>query len=207
MKKFKILGIIAIIAMAANFFLNFEDGWSSFLEGYHEGARTYKSVPDNLYRVSLEVKPMESIANDSIFNQVAGQKVPYWTSEITTYTQPSLWITLVMIISALSMFAFIIGFYLFVRFLLEVSKRNVFCEANVWRIRFFVYSYTAIVISMELFAWIAGGAAIAQTQIPGYQIIDHAEASPEWTPVIMMIILAECFAIGVKMKEEQDLTI
>ena len=207
MKKFKILGIIAIIAMAANFFLNFEDGWSSFLEGYHEGARTYKSVPDNLYRVSLEVKPLESIANDSIFNQVAGQKVPYWTSEITTYTQPSLWITLVMIISALSMFAFIIGFYLFVRFLLEVSKRNVFCEANVWRIRFLVYSYTAIVISMELFAWIAGGAAIAQTQIPGYQIIDHAEASPEWTPVIMMIILAECFAIGVKMKEEQDLTI
>jgi hypothetical protein len=207
MKKFKILGIIAIIAMAANFFLNFEDGWSSFLEGYHEGARTYKSVPDNLYRVSLEVKPLESIANDSIFNQVAGQKVPYWTSEITTYTQPSLWITLVMIISALSMFAFIIGFYLFVRFLLEVSKRNVFCEANVWRIRFFVYSYTAIVVSMELFAWIAGGAAIAQTQIPGYQIIDHAEASPEWTPVIMMIILAECFAIGVKMKEEQDLTI
>ena len=207
MKKFKILGIIAIIAMAANFFLNFEDGWSSFLEGYHEGARTYKSVPDNLYRVSLEVKPLESIANDSIFNQVAGQKVPYWTSEITTYTQPSLWITLVMIISALSMFAFIIGFYLFIRFLLEVSKRNVFCEANVWRIRFFVYSYTAIVVSMELFAWIAGGAAIAQTQIPGYQIIDHAEASPEWTPVIMMIILAECFAIGVKMKEEQDLTI
>ena len=207
MKKFKILGIIAIIAMAANFFLNFEDGWSSFLEGYHEGARTYKSVPDNLYRVSLEVKPLESIANDSIFNQVAGQKVPYWTSEITTYTQPSLWITFVMIISALSMFAFIIGFYLFIRFLLEVSKRNVFCEANVWRIRFFVYSYTAIVVSMELFAWIAGGAAIAQTQIPGYQIIDHAEASPEWTPVIMMIILAECFAIGVKMKEEQDLTI
>jgi hypothetical protein len=177
------------------------------LEGYHEGARTYKSVPDNLYRVSLEVKPLESIANDSIFNQVAGQKVPYWTSEITTYTQPSLWITLVMIISALSMFAFIIGFYLFVRFLLEVSKRNVFCEANVWRIRFFVYSYTAIVVSMELFAWIAGGAAIAQTQIPGYQIIDHAETSPEWMPVIMMIILAECFAIGVKMKEEQDLTI
>ncbi len=207
MKKFKILGIIAIIAMAANLIFNFEDGWSSFLEGYHEGARTYKSVPDNLYRVSLEVKPLESIANDSIFNQVAGQKVPYWTSEITTYTQPSLWITLVMIISALSMFAFIIGFYLFVRFLLEVSKRNVFCEANVWRIRFFVYSYTAIVVSMELFAWIAGGAAIAQTQIPGYQIIDHAEASPEWTPVIMMIILAECFAIGVKMKEEQDLTI
>ena len=70
-----------------------------------------------------------------------------------------------------------------------------------------VYSYTAIVISMELFAWIAGGAAIAQTQITGYQIIDHAEASPSWIPVIMMIILAECFAIGVKMKEVQDLTI
>ena len=207
MKKFKILGIIAIIAMATNFIINFEDGWSSFLKGYHEGTRSHKTIPNNLYRVSLEVMPIEEASNDSIFNQVAGRKVPYQVSEITTYTQPSVWITLVMIMSGLSMFAFIFGFYFFIYFLVEVSKRNVFCEANVWRIRFFVYSYTAIVVSMELFAWIAGGAAVAQTQIPGYQIIDHAEASPAWLPVIMMIILAECFAIGVKMKEEQDLTI
>ena len=157
--------------------------------------------------INLEVVPIEGTTNDSIFNEVAERKLPYQVSEITTYTQPSKWITLVMIISGLSCIAFIIAFILFIQFLFEVSKRNVFCESNVWRIRFLVYSYTAIVISMELFAWIAGGAAIAQTQIPGYQIIDHAEASPSWIPVIMMIILAECFAIGVKMKEEQDLTI
>ena len=207
MKKFRILGIIAIIAMLANIAINFEDGWRSFKKGYEEGARSHNTIPDNLYPVSLEVIPIERGANDSIFNQVAERKVPYQVSEITTYTQPSKWITLVMIISGFSCIAFIIAFILFIQFLFEVSKRNVFCEANVWRIRFFVYSYTAIVISMELFAWIAGNAAVAQTQIPGYQIIDHAEASPAWLPVIMMIILAECFAIGVKMKEEQDLTI
>ena len=207
MKKFRILGIIAIIAMISSIVINFEDGWRSFKKGYDEGNRTYNTIPDNLYPVSLEVVPIEDIANDSIFNQVAEQKVPYQVSEITTYTQPSKWITRVMIISGLSCIAFVIAFFLFIQFLVEVSKRNVFCEANIWRIRFLVYSYTAIVISMELFAWIAGGSAIAQTQIPGYQIIDHAEASPSWIPVIMMIILAECFAIGVKMKEEQDLTI
>ena len=207
MKKFRILGIIAIIAMVAGIAINFEDGWRSFKKGYDEGNRTYNTIPDNLYRVSLEVVPIEGVSNDSIFNEVAERKIPYQVSEITTYTQPSKWITLVMIISGLSCIAFIIAFFFFIQFLVEVSKRNVFCEANVWRIRFLVYSYTAIVISMELFAWIAGGSAIAQTQIPGYQIIDHAEASPSWIPVIMMIILAECFAIGVKMKEEQDLTI
>ena len=207
MKKFRILGIIAIIAMLANIAINFEDGWRSFKKGYEEGARSHNTIPDNLYPVSLEVIPIERSANDSIFNQVAERKVPYQVSEITTYTQPSKWITLVMIISGFSCIAFIIAFILFIQFLFEVSKRNVFCEANVWRIRFLVYSYTAIVISMDLFAWIAVGSAIAQTQIPGYQIIDHAEASPSWIPVIMMIILAECFAIGVKMKEEQDLTI
>ena len=207
MKKFRILGIIAIIAMVAGIAINFEDGWRSFKKGYDEGNRTYNTIPDNLYRVSLEVVPIEGVSNDSIFNEVAERKIPYQVSEITTYTQPSKWITLVMIISGFSCIAFIIAFFLFIQFLVEVSKRNVFCEANVWRIRFLVYSYTAIVISMELFAWIAGGSAIAQTQIPGYQIIDHAEASPSWIPLIMMIILAECFAIGVKMKEEQDLTI
>ena len=207
MKKFKKLGIISIIAMVVGIAINFDDGLRSFNEGRKEGENSYKSIPDNLYRVSLEVVPIEGTTNDSIFNEVAERKLPYQVSEITTYTQPSQWITLVMILTAFSMFAFIFGFCFFVRFLIEVSKRNVFCEANVWRIRFFVYSYTAIIVSMELFAWIAGSAAIAQTQIPGYQIIDHAEASPSWIPVIMMIILAECFAIGVKMKEEQDLTI
>ena len=207
MKKFRILGVISIIAMVVGIAINFDDGLRSFNEGRKEGENSYKSIPDNLYRVSLKVVPIEGISNDSIFNQAANRKVPYQVSEITTYTQPSMWITLVMIISGLSMFAFIFGFCFFICFLVQVSKRNVFCEANVWRIRFFVYSYTAIVISMELFAWIAGNAAVAQTQIPGYQIIDHAEASPAWLPVIMMIILAECFAIGVKMKEEQELTI
>ena len=207
MKKFKILGIISIIAMIVGIGINFEDGLRSFNEGRKEGENSYKSIPDNLYRVSLEVVPIEGVSNDSIFNEVADRKIPYQVSEITTYTQPSKWITLVMIISGLSCIAFILAFFLFIQFLVQVSKGNVFCESNVWRIRFLVYSYTAIVISMELFAWIAGSSAIAQTQIPGYQIIDHAEASPSWIPVIMMIILAECFAIGVKMKEEQDLTI
>ena len=207
MKKFRILGVISIIAMVVGIAINFDDGLRSFNEGRKEGENSYKSIPDNLYRVSLEVVPIEGTTNDSIFNEVAERKLPYQVSEITTYTQPSQWITLVMILTAFSMFAFIFGFCFFVRFLIEVSKRNVFCEANVWRIRFFVYSYTAIIVSMELFAWIAGSAALAQTHIPGFQIIDHAEASPAWLPVIMMIILAECFAIGVKMKEEQDLTI
>ena len=206
MKKFRILGIIAIVLMASNIAINFENGWRSFKKGYEEGARKHNTIPDNLYPVSLEVVPIET-AKDSIFNQAAERKVPYQVSEITTYTQPSKWITLVMIMSGLSIFAFIFGFCFFICFLVQVSKRNVFCDANVWRIRFFVYSYTAIVVSMELFAWIAGSAALAQTHIPGYQIIDHAEESGAWLPVIMMIILAECFAIGVKMKEEQDLTI
>ena len=102
MKKFRILGIIAIIAMLANIAINFEDGWRSFKKGYEEGARSHNTIPDNLYPVSLEVIPIERSANDSIFNQVAERKVPYQVSEITTYTQPSKWITLVMIISGFS---------------------------------------------------------------------------------------------------------
>ena len=207
MKKFRILGIIAIITMVANIVINFEDGWRDFKEGYEDGARKHSSMPANLYRVSLEVLQLEGTANDSIFIQKAGQKIPYWTSEITTYTQPSKWITLVMICTSISALAFIYGFYCFIRLLIEVSKRKVFTDRNVWRIRFFVYSYTFVIICIELFGWVAGDAAVAQTQIPGYQIIHHAEQSPAWLPVIMMIILAECFAIGVKMKEEQDLTI
>ena len=106
MKKFRIIGIIAIIVMIANIAINFEDGWRGFKEGYEDGARKHSTMPASLYRVSLEVLPLESTANDSIFIQEAGQKVPYWTSEITTYTKPSMWITLVMICTSISTLAF-----------------------------------------------------------------------------------------------------
>ena len=144
MKKFKKLGIISIIAMVVGIAINFDDGLRSFNEGRKEGENSYKSIPDNLYRVSLKVVPIEGISNDSIFNQAANRKVPYQVSEITTYTQPSKWITLVMIISGFSCIAFIIAFILFIQFLFEVSKRNVFCEANVWRIHLEGWVYVVI---------------------------------------------------------------
>lgn len=205
MKKIRILGILSIIFMAASIIINFEDEYRDFKEGYEEGARKANAMPDNLYRVSLRVVPTESA--DSIFNQEAGRKVPYRTSEVTTYAQPSKWITPATLLYALSAFAFVYGFYCFMRLLFEVSRRNVFCHKNVWRIRVIAYSYAATSVSTQLIAWIVGSAAVAQTHLPGYQIIGHAEPLPEWIPVIMLIILAECFALGVKMKEEQDLTI
>ena len=69
MKKIRILGIISIIAMVVGIAINFDDGLRSFNEGRKEGENSYKSIPDNLYRVSLEVVPIEGISNDSIFNR------------------------------------------------------------------------------------------------------------------------------------------
>lgn len=207
MKRFRIIGIIAFIAMIANIIINFDDGVYSFKEGYDEGARMESGIPENFYRVSLEVKPIMGIGNDSIYVEKAGEKVPYWTNEITTYAQPSEWTTPIMICMVVCTFVFFYGFYCLIRLLIAVSRRNVFCKQNVWYIRFFVYSYAALMVCTELFSWFVGHAALSQVRIPGYQIINHAEASPAWLPIIMMIVLAECFAAGVKMKEEHDLTV
>ena len=46
-----------------------------------------------------------------------------------------------------------------------------------------------------------------QISIPGYKIISYVGYSPDWVAIHLPILYAEIFAIGVKMKEEQDLTI
>lgn len=208
MKKIRILGIIAIVLMISNITIHFEEGWSDFKKGYEEGARKHNNdIPGELYRVSLWVEPTEAMTNDSIYNDVIKLNVPYYANEITTYVQPSKWFTLVTICMVVSGLAFVYGFCCFVRLLVEVSRKNVFCQRNVWRIRCIVYSYTALAACIDWWAWMLGNAAMAQAQIPGYEILGLGEETSAWLPIIMLIILTECFAVGVKMKEEQDLTI
>ena len=85
MKKFRILGIISIIAMVVGIAINFDDGLRSFNEGRKEGENSYKSIPDNLYRVSLEVVPIEGTTNAAAIHLLNGEK---FGSAVSSYLPP-----------------------------------------------------------------------------------------------------------------------
>ena len=92
---------------------------------------------------------------------------------------------------------FILSFACFVRFILNVNRNEVFVWDNVWCLRI-----TAIGLSFGVLVF------SAYTIIEGANVI---EAFEEDMAILIFavfnLIVAEAFAVGLKLKEEQELTI
>lgn len=211
MKKFRILGIIAIIAILANFIGGLDEDWKDFKKGFEEGqsgaTEMYESGHHMITRVKLNVKPLSGTTVDSLNNNRVDSPLPYTVTEIETYAKPSAWYILVIGLAIPGLFFFLIGFYSLIRLLISISRRKVFTPANVLRLRWFAYTSASLKILTAIGEWLTGSAAMNQICIPGYKIISYVGYSPDWVAIILPILFAEIFAIGVKMKEEQDLTI
>ena len=89
----------------------------------------------------------------------------------------------------------IISFIKFIKFILNINKGNVFVKKNIpllrWMGCFYIYTFIycfALNNIIECDAWIGAG---TDTFVLG----------------MFCLIIAEVFAIGIKMKEEQELTI
>jgi hypothetical protein len=303
MNKFRILGVIAIIAIIANFFGGLDENWKDFKKGFEDGHNSAMEIyepgrhiiPHHATSVKLNVEPLpettvDSLSNnrvdwtlpytvteietyakpsawhilvmglaipgiflfligfcslirllisisrrevftsanvrrlrwfaytsasleilittvDSLSNNRVDWTLPYTVTEIETYAKPSAWHILVMGLAIPGIFLFLIGFCSLIRLLISISRREVFTSANVRRLRWFAYTSASLEILIAVDEWIVGNAAVEQISLPGYKIISYAGYSPDWVAVIIPILFAEIFAIGAKMKEEQDLTI
>lgn len=215
MNKFRILGVIAIIAIIANFFGGLDENWRDFKKGFEDGHNSAMEIyepgrhiiPHHATSVKLNVEPLPETTVDSLSNNRVDWTLPYTVTEIETYAKPSAWHILVMGLAIPGIFLFLIGFCSLIRLLISISRREVFTSANVRRLRWFAYTSASLEILIAVDEWIVGNAAVEQISLPGYKIISYAGYSPDWVAVIIPILFAEIFAIGAKMKEEQDLTI
>lgn len=52
-----------------------------------------------------------------------------------------------------------------------------------------------------------GKSSPPKIQLPGYEITGIDKTYVEWSSLFVMMLLTEIFAAGVKLQEEQDLTI
>ena len=206
---------LTIIAIIANFFGGLDENWRDFKKGFEDGHNSAMEIyepgrhiiPHHATSVKLNVEPLPETTVDSLSNNRVDWTLPYTVTEIETYAKPSAWHILVMGLAIPGIFLFLIGFCSLIRLLISISRREVFTSANVRRLRWFAYTSASLEILIAVDEWIVGNAAVEQISLPGYKIISYAGYSPDWVAVIIPILFAEIFAIGAKMKEEQDLTI
>ena len=98
------------------------------------------------------------------------------------------------------------GIYCLVRLVIAVVRGSVFTRPNVRRMRFFVYGVVVGGVWFELFRWFSYLAVTGSVDIPGYEVA-YDGLKYSWLSYILLALFTEIFAAGVKIKEEQDLTI
>ncbi len=213
MKRFKILGIIAILIIAVDAVLYFTNNWNDISQGWNDGQKVAQSQwegnnqSSDWGRVIIDVFPDETIVQDSLMNTKLDKHLPYRISQITTDITVPQWGILFTILLALTLPALLIGFICLIKLLITVAKKDVFNPNNSWRIRLFAYSLFAYHFIGTLYEWYLNNQVLAQISLPGYELAHHAVFAGEWSMIVTIVLFAEVFAVAIKIKEEQDLTI
>ena len=158
------------------------------------------------YMVKVNITPKDTKNKDAYIDSY-NRNVTNTISQVRTYIKPSLTSDLINIPVVISLLASIYGFYLLIRAFISISKRDVFTKKNVWRIRFSCYS--SIIWNLTIFVQqlMIERDALNQIIIPGYNITGISTYEFSWTYMAIFVLLTEIFAVSVKIKEEQDLTI
>lgn len=211
MKKFKLLGIISILIIVTYLIGTFGDFSEGFSRGWNDADKIMNdSIADKPLKVTwatVHVKPIETAEWGNIENSQFNKEIPYHINSIRTYVEPGTWHNILQTLLLPWGIAFIYGLYCLIRFLIAVSKREIFTDRNVHRIRWFAYSYVGGELLMALIFWLKDKATIAQISLPGHEVISNALIEADWISMIVIILFTEIFSVGTKIKEEQDLTI
>lgn len=202
MKTIRILAVLALILFVVEEMGDFAKG---FMRSWNETVENTKlKLTDP---ITLELDAKETLNISTLYNKANGQELPYIMKEadVDGLEYPAwykwhIWAALPFIVFGLY------GFYSVLRLIITVSCGVVFTKTNVYRMRIFVYSLLAAGMFMELCKWLLYNSMASQVSLEGYEVVGYSLSCP-WFSYIMLALFTEIFAIGVKLKEEQDLTI
>ena len=201
MKKIKILALLVIVAFVVQELM---DGFRGFTDGYREAG---DSTEYNAH-FNIAVRPTDTFVPDTLRSITTGAETPYWATRIEGYgsVEQSGIETVFLIVSIpLGLFALYV-LYCFIRLVVSVLRGSVFTRKNVWRMRIFAYSTLLYALFFELMSYASYLSVATCVDIPGYEVV-YGGLKNEWMTYFLLALFTEIFAIGVKLKEEQDLTI
>ena len=212
MKKFNILGIISITIIIVYTVGSFTDFCKGVSDGWNHAEQvTSDSISNKSNEVAFQRITVRTLTPSSewekVPNSAFGKEVPYQTRSIITYVKASHWYNVISFLVFPLAIGFFYGFYCLINFLLSVARRQIFTDKNVHCMRWFSYSYIALQLHMTIQYWLGEQAALAQISLPGYALISDTLIETDWISMIVIILFTEIFAMGTKIKEEQDLTI
>lgn len=207
LRTISLLGILAILVLMGEFFYTTVVGMQDFQDGYNEGYEAASNGETLMEHTSifLDVRSHDTMQPDSLTCSPTNKKIPYHISGIRTYYKASAISMIVFWLAGVASLATLYGICCLFGLLLNVSRGQIFTPRNVRRLRIFSYSMTLMVLLVQIHRWMAYAEATRQITLLGYDFVLPMDG--DWTSCIIILLLTELFAVGVKMKQDQDLTI
>lgn len=152
-----------------------------------------------------------NILPDSVYNEKTGKYLPavYASMAVSIDSHPSMWEVITMkVLAFLQIGLSIWAISLFIRLIIAINKSNIFNWKNVRRLR---RLGLALIISFGCTFFMAYLSTLSIEEVfslRGYNLcISDVVNITNLVLGLCSLIVGEVFAIGLKMKEEQDLTI
>ena len=195
MKKIKLLALLVIVAFVAQ---DLVDGFRGFTDGYQAAGDS----TEHKVHFDLAVRPIDTFVPDTLRSVATGTETPYWATRIEGYSdiEPSVAQKAGLVAAILLGLFVFYGIYCLIRLVIAVLRGSVFTRKNVRRMRIFVYSTLLFAVLFELMRY------ASYLNVAGYEVV-YSGLKYAWLPYLLLALFTEIFAIGVKLKEEQDLTI
>lgn len=211
-----ILCLLVVLVLGYSVF----DALYQFSEGFFTGLKIATSSHDKNQILSNPAMNMKMLAlvpddfatfSDSVYNEKTKTYVPalYDQLIVSVKTKPNLWEMLGSGLAGLFELIFaIVSVVFFVKLIISINKSDIFNWKNVRRLRFLggalILSFFCSVISI----CITNSELSEALSIPGYSL-HLSELLSVLTLVlgIVSLLVGEVFAIGLRLQEEQDLTI
>ena len=150
------------------------------------------------------------LMTDSIYNAKSHSYVPAaYSSLAVSLPIEELWSNIIIGFLSLAMMGLLLSaIIVFVRLIVAINRSQIFCWENVKRLRKLGIALLLAFACLFIMEYLNLQEIQKVLEVPGYAI-SLSGAVSNTLPVLGLcsLIVAEVFAIGLKMKEEQDLTI
>ena len=215
MKKISLLAFFTLLFMVVEIVTAFADMWGHTnsraliemrTELIHERVERGSQIGNKSAQILNIVPVDDKLALDSVQNTRLDVQTPYVVKQVIVCGWTPWWISLFAILFLPILPLVIWGTINFIKLLISVFKHEIFTRKNARRLRILVYTINGSLAFISLYDWLIYHCVANQTVIPGY-VISNYEFAIGWSDMFLMLLFAEIFALGVKLQEEQELTI
>lgn len=218
-RRLNILTLLILVAFGLHIVLNMYFNVESFSQGYEAGyeeARNLKGQSEKPHVIHREINLVKvehmGVQTDSLYNSISGVWMPTQIKTVTVELADNKMITGEMLwlipISFALIFASICFVVFFLKLIIAVNASKVFVPENISRLRRLGIIFVSMGILLCLGNYVDYYSSCLLVDIPGYHFsMEDVFDFSYFIYALIAFLAAEIFAIGLRLQEEQELTI